>query len=436
MNEDDQRVDHSYRRKVENFRVHIDEGFEELPGQEIYSRAEDGEPGSGPVLNSYSSGRGTRRSGSGGEAAAQRRMEELHRLRNREKGRKNKRLFRFVWFIMVLLVSLLLAQYLVTGVHDMFAIDKDSLDVTVEIPQKATNSQVADILERDGVIRDAGFFELYAKLTKAPKEYGGGSFQIRTDMDYEALINSIQSSSNRVDTVKLTFREGMNAPEVADLLEKNGVCSAKDAVAVFNGKKLDETYDMLKQITNTSERYYGLEGYLFPDTYEFFKNEDPEQAINKLVSNCNKKLTKQIREKAEDDGMTLDQLLTLASMIQAEAADKDDMYKVSSVFHNRLDSKKDELLHLDSDPTTYYPYRQLSLVPQNIRDTYKSRYDTYTVEGLPPGPICNPGMDAIDAALNPVSTNYYYFCHDKDGKAYYAATASQHQTNLKKAGLR
>ena len=436
MNEDEQRVDRSHQKKVEDFRLHIDEGYEELPGQEIYSRAPDGARGSEPSLSSYSDGRGGRRGGPNAEAAALRQAERAHRLRNREKGRRNRRFFRFVWFVMILLVSLLLGQYLVAGVHDMFAIGRDSLDVTVEIPPKATNSQVAEIFEKDGVIRDAGFFELYARLTKAPEEYGGGSFQIRTDMDYEALINSIQSSSNRVDTVKLTFREGMNAPEVADLFEKNGVCSAKDALAVFNGGKLDESYDMLQQITNASSRYYELEGYLFPDTYEFFKNEDPQQAINKLVSNCNKKLTKQIREKASGEGMTLDQMLTLASMIQAEAADKDDMYKVSSVFHNRLGSKKDELLHLDSDTTTYYPYRQLSLVPQNIRDTYKSRYDTYSIEGLPPGPICNPGMDAIDAALNPASTSYYYFCHDKDGKAYYAATASQHQANLKKAGLR
>lgn len=436
MKEDEQRVDRSHRKKVEDFHVHIDEEYEELPGQEIYSRAPGGAPGPEPSLSSYSGGRGGRRGGPNSEAVALRQAEKAHRLRNREKGRKNKRFFRFVWFVMVLLVSLLLAQYLVDGVHDMFAIGKEDLDVTVEIPQKATNEQVADILERDGVIRNAGFFELYARLTKAPEEYGGGSFQIRANMDYEALINSIQSSSNRVDTVKLTFREGMNAPEVADLLAKNGVCSSKDALAVFSSGKLDDSYDMLRQITNVSSRYYGLEGYLFPDTYEFFKNEDPEQAVNKLVSNCNKKLTKQIREKAADEGMTVDQMLTLASMIQAEAADKDDMYKVSSVFHNRLGSKKDELLHLDSDPTTYYPYRQLSLVPQNIRDTYKSRYDTYTIEGLPPGPICNPGMDAVDAALNPSSTNYYYFCHDKDGKAYYAATASQHQANLKKAGLR
>jgi len=434
MNDDKQHPESAHREKVENFRLRMDEDGEELPDWEIGGGNSAGRPDFDSVINSYSDGNS--KADGGGQTSAQQRAEELHRLRSREKGGKNRRFFRFVWFVMVLFVSLLLARYLVMGVNDMLAVGRGSLDVTVDIPQKATPGQVAQVLYKDGVIRDKEFFLMYAKLTKAPKQFGGGSFQVRTDMDYEALITSIQSNANRVDTLKLTFREGMNALEVAQLLQQNGVCSEKDAEAVFNGGALNESFDMLQQITNASNRYYQLEGYLFPDTYEFFKNEDSKQAITKLVSNCNRKLTKQIREKASDDGMTVDQMLTLASMIQAEAADKDDMYKVSSVFHNRLKSKKPELLHLDSDPTTYYPYRKKSLVPENIRETYQSRYDTYTLEGLPPGPICNPGMDAIDAALNPASTSYYYFCHDAEGKAYYAKTASGHKQNLKKAGLR
>ncbi|QAT49573.1 endolytic transglycosylase MltG [Caproiciproducens sp. NJN-50] len=433
MNDDEHLAERMHKEKVENFRLRMNEGGEEeLPEEEIYSGGSARQPDSDSVINSYSDVR----EGENEQPSAQQRAAELHRLRNREKGGKNRHFFRLVWFIMVLFVSLLLARYLVAGVNDMLAIGRESLDVTVDIPQKATPHQVAQALYQDGVIRDEDFFLLYAALTKAPEQFSGGSFQVRTDMDYEALITSIQSNANRVDTIKLTFREGMNALEVAELLRQNGVCSEKDAEAVFNSDSLNENFDMLQQITNASDRYYQLEGYLFPDTYEFFKNENPEQAITKLVSNCNRKLTKQIREKASDEGMTLDQMLTLASMIQAEAADKDDMYKVSSVFHNRLKSQKSELMHLDSDPTTYYPYRKKSLVPENIRGTYQSKYDTYTIEGLPPGPICNPGMDAIDAALNPSSTGYYYFCHDADGKAYYAKTASQHQANLKKAGLR
>lgn len=433
MNDDERRAQRAHREKIESFRLDIKENEEDhkpSPRQEIYSK--------GPDENSDVSSFSSRSTGEKDEQppAAQRKALELHRLRNREKRRKNRRFFRLVWFVMVLFVSLLFARFLVSGVNDMLAVGRGKMDVTVDIPKDASEQNVAQLLYQNGAIHDTNFFLLYSRLTKAPKQYSGGSFELSTDMDYEALITSIQSNANRVDTVKLTFPEGMNALEIADLLEKNGVCSAEDAKEMFSSGALDENYDMLQQLTRVSERYYELEGYLFPDTYEFYKNEDPEQAIRKLVSNCNRKLTKQIRDRASEEDMTVDQLLTLASMIQAEAANKDDMYQVSSVFHNRMSSKKPDLLHLDSDPTTYYPYRTISAVPASIRETYKSRFDTYTLEGLPPGPICNPGMDAIEAALNPASTHYYYFCHSEDGTAYYAKTAGGHEANLKKAGLR
>lgn len=420
---DGQRPDR--QRRAGNFEVHIPDSGE---GPEEYPDT---------VISSYSDpAEAQRRSATPAGARADRRAKLAHSLRSKEKSRKNRQFFRLMWLSMVVMVSVLLAKYAISGINDMLATNRQNVSATVEIPKNASSDQVAQILYRSGVIRDVDFFRLYAYLTKAPKTYDGGSYQITTGMDYLALINSIQSTENRVDTVKLTFPEGVNALEIADKLEKNGVCTAKEAIAVMNGMQLDDSFSMLQDIQNSSERYYRLEGYLFPDTYEFFKNEKPEQAIQKMISNCNSKLTKQIRDKASEEGMTADQLLTLASMIQSEAADKDDMYKVSSVFHNRLASKKSELHHLDSDPTTYYPYRTQALVPANIRGTYKSRYDTYTVEGLPPGPICSPGAEAIDAALNPASTSYYYFCHDKNGKAYYASTAAQHQANLKKAGLR
>lgn len=423
---DGQNMDMTHREKVENFKLQIRD-----------SAGGNSSEYPDTVISSYSDPREAQKQlDTIAESPTAERARLAHKLRNKEKRRGNRRFFRLMWFSMVILLSLLAAKYFLFGVNDMLAAGRQKAAITVEIPKNATNAQVAQLLYNIGAIRDPYCFQLYAKLTKAPKIYDGGSYQINTAMDYEAIINSIQSAKNRVDTVKITITEGMNAVEIAEKLEKNGVCSQKDALAVMNGSKLDDSFSMIQSITNSSERYYKLEGYLFPDTYEFFKNEDSGQTVKKLVSNCNTKLTKQIRDKAAEKNMSIDQLLTLASMIQAEAADKEDMYKVSSVFHNRLESKKDALHYLSSDPTTYYPYRKQSLVPADIRNTYKSRYDTYTSKGLPPGPVCNPGLDAIDAALNPASTDYYYFCHDASGKAYYASTSSGHQANLKKAGLR
>lgn len=419
----EQNIDDERQKKVQNFRVHIDE--------------EDMAPDTpDTVISSYSDPEEGEKRRERSKTAASGRAQLAHELRNEEKARKNKSFFRLMWFSFVLMASLLMAKYLVCGVNDMLAVGRQAVNVTVEIPKNAASAKVTQILYKVGAIRDENFFRLFSKLTKAPKTYDGGSYQVTTGMDYEALINSIQSRRNRVDTVKVTFTEGMNAQEIAAKLEKNGVCSAKDAFSAFNTGKLDADYDLVAAIPKSTEKYYRLEGYLFPDTYEFFKNDNAEDVIEKMVANCNKKLTKQIRDKAKAEGMTIDQMITLASMIQAEAASKDDMYMISSVFYNRLKSKESSLQHLDADSTTFYPYRQKSLIPVNIRNTYKSRYDTYTVKGLPAGAICNPGADAIDAALNPLNSANYYFCHDKKGKAYFAQTLSRHEANLKKAGIK
>lgn len=424
---DGQNLNERRRRKVRDFQMNISDDGKDEP--------QPGEPEE-QAISSYSDPQEAQNREISTETAAIERAKLAHTLRNKEKARKNRRLFRSVWFCMLLLFTILAAKYIVSDVNDMLGVGRQAVNVTVEIPKNATPGQVSQILSKAGAIRNAGAFVFYSKLTKGPKAYGGGSYQITTGLDYEALINSIQSSSKRVDTVRITFTEGMNAPEIAASLEKNGVCSAADALKAFNTNKLDSSYDIVSAIPNVSSRYYKLEGYLFPDTYEFFKNEDPADVVEKLISNCNSKLTKQIRDKAKDENMSVDQLITLASMIQAEAANKADMYDVSSVFHNRLNSKDGSLKHLNSDPTTLYPYRKRSQIPADIRAAYKSKYDTYTVTGLPAGAVCSPGSDAIDAALNPSSTSYYYFCHDAKGTAYYAKTLAGHEENLKKAGLK
>lgn len=420
---DEQKFDRERRKRVQNFRVNISE--DDLKG-EIPDT----------VISSYSDPAKAERVRETTEAAASSRAQLAHKLRSEEKGGRNKGFFRMMWLCMVLMLSVLAGKYLVVGINDMLAVGRQAVNVTVDIPKHATSKQVAQIFYHSGAIQDPDFFLFFSKMTKAPQTYGGGSYQISTSMDYEALINAIESNEKRVDTVKVTFSEGMNAPEIAAKLEKNGVCSAADALQAFNTDKLNNDYDFIGALKNNNVRYYKLEGYLFPDTYEFFKNEDADDVVDKMINNCSNKLTKQIRDKAKAKNMTVDQLMTLASMIQAEAADKEDMYNVSSVFHNRLESGSSSLEHLDSDPTTFYPYRQQALVPAAQRKTYKSRYDTYTVKGLPAGAVCNPGLDAIDAALNPADTSYYYFCHSKKGEAYYARTLAGHEENLKEAGLK
>jgi UPF0755 protein len=207
---------------------------------------------------------------------------------------------------------------------------------------------------------------------------------------------------------------------------------------VLNTSAFDSTFTMVSDAKNLKGRYYKFEGYLFPDTYEFYQDEDPQNILQKMLNDANEHYTKQIRDKAKAKNMTLDQLITLASIIQSESADSDDMLNVSSVLRNRLKyGSQYDIYTLDCDSTVYYPYRTKSAVPASLGSSYKSKYDTYTVKGLPAGAICNPGMAAINAALSPNQTSYLYFCHNpKTKKAYYASSAEEQAQNLAEAGLK
>jgi len=404
--------------------------------------------------------------------------------RKKKKAKKNGCVFRVVWLVMVLILGVFLAEFLLVGINDLLGRNRgEEENIIIKIPENADLDEVTDILYDNGVIGNASYFKLYAKITKHGYKYTKGSYELKNNMDYEAIINYLQSNANRVDTVSLQFTEGMTVLEIADKLGENNVCNKDYFLELCNSDEFDEDFTFLSSgRKNVSNVYYKLEGYLFPDTYEFYQGENAKTTIYRFLNNYETRLyyTKQrieikedtdenayyyeeepetdtdkrktkkyekltIEEQAQKQGMTMDELMILASMIQAEAANTADMYDVSSVFHNRLDTLKTsgftpfgENINgtLGSDPTIYYPYKKTT-APAN----FKGRYDTYEIQGLPAGPICNPGMDAIEAALYPNATNYYYFCHkaateDSEAEAFYAATLGDHNYNLYRAGLR
>ncbi|MBP9988883.1 MAG: endolytic transglycosylase MltG, partial [Ruminococcus sp.] len=241
-------------------------------------------------------------------------------------------------------------------------------------------------------------------------------------------------------TVKVTIPEGYTVLQIAQRLEENHVCSKSAFLELC--KRPIEGFNL----ENTEDRYYPVEGYLFPDTYEFYSNTSPQEALNKFIENYKVKITDEYKTKAEKLGYTMDEMLTLASIIQKEC-DKDiaECQKVSAVFHNRL--KSPDFPTLGSDVTTFYITKNLGellgynsnveMSEQNadVRK-YIDLYSTYYCKGLPVGPICNPGTKAIEAALNPSDEDYYYFLTDPSGEHfYYAKTDSEHQANAREAGL-
>ncbi len=369
--------------------------------------------------------------------------------------RSNKNFFRIVWFVLLGLVSALLARYVLTGINDMLAVGRDSVAVQIEIPEGASVWEIADIFQKNGLICEKEFFVLYAVATKSGNKFSGGFYELNAGMDYQALLNHIKNKANIRHVVDITFTEGMNVAECAELLDKNEICSKEVFLKLCKSNEFDNDFIFLKNINNPTERIYKLEGYLFPDTYKFYRGEDASGVIHKILINYKKHIMQKsniegfetevsVKELAEAKGISTETLLNIASLIQAEAANKADMYKVSSVIHNRLSTLNSggknafgefSMNHLRIDATVYYPYRSKKAVPKELSKKFVGLYDTYKIQGLPPGPICNPGMDAIMAALNPAKTDYYYYCHSADGTAYYAKTNDMHVSNLKKAGL-
>lgn len=413
-------------RKRREFRLNID-GLDD-DDKEIYANSPQG--GARRELQDIASH--TRRSP---RAVAEKPVKTSKQTKAR--GRKNKTVFFLMWMAMIVAISFSVARFAMVNINDMLAVNRGTDTVQVQIPKNATGKQVAQILQASGVIRKPSFFALYSQLTKSEGHYQYGMYELKQNMDYEALINHIQLNTNRLDneTTKLTITEGMSVRQLAQKLEENNICTVDEILTAANNLKYFEIYSAISAIPNAKERYYLLEGYLFPDTYDFYTGENPIDVLSKMLNNYRNKITQEMRDKAAALNMTMDQVITLASMIQAEAANTDDMYVISSIFHNRLNNGEAHgISTLDSDPTYWYPYHSRDEVPAKEVETFQSRYNTYQVKGLPPGPICNPGIDAINAALNPNTTDYYYFFH-KDGKAYYSSTLAEHQQKLQAQGM-
>ncbi len=236
------------------------------------------------------------------------------------------------------------------------------------------------------------------------------------------------------NVVTVTFPEGYTIYQMGMLLEEKGVCSKDDFYRAANSPVEGI------EIANPEERAFLLEGYLFPDTYEFYLDEDPQSVVGRFIDNYNKKITPEIKQKAADLGYTMDEMLTLASIIQKECDfGIEECKNVSSVFHNRLKNSRET--YLGSDVTYFYLKNMADYLGGSDSERFDfllTQYYTYNKyrKGLPTGAICNPGIKAITAAVEPADTDYYYFLTDETAtKFYYAETYSQHLANGKKAGI-
>lgn len=344
-------------------------------------------------------------------------------------------------------------------INDVLVVNSEerSYSVTVEIPEGATYDEIFDILVDKGIVTQpllTDFFcrfrhydletvydeetwepvidEETGKVKKQPVEYLSGVYHIDADSGIENILDSMLAYNNiEKDTVRLTFPEGWTIAEVFEKIEKYEVCDADKLYA--NLDIVVNQYPFLSSIADNEGRYSKAEGYLFPDTYDFYIGENASSVLEKLFSNFEAKWTADYDARLKQLGLTMDQAVIIASIIQGEARDASQMADVSSVIHNRLNNSA-SYPTLDMDSTADYVkiLKSFSLLSEVHYSMYIESYNTYSQIGLPPGAICNPGASAIHAALYPNETNYYFFCHDENGEIYLASTASAHQANVER----
>ena len=333
----------------------------------------------------------------------------------------------FVYILLVLLISALLAGIGWLLACDLCAFNKEYMETTVEISADDTISDVADKLQEAGLIKYKWFFRLFATFSNAEEKIGIGTYDLNTDMDYRALIVGMHSSSGNLnaDTVTVTIPEGYTVRQTIALLAEKGVNTEEALTEAAQTANFD--YDF---IDNASEDLSRLEGYLFPDTYEFYVGHNAKDALNRMLGNFVSRVDEERMAEVEESGYTLQQIITIASLIEEET-DGTDQANIASVIYNRLENTSYEtagLLQIDASLLYALPDHQGAIT--NEDKAVDSPYNLYKNKGLPPTPISNPGLAAIDAALNPAETNYYYYALGTDGRHHFSTTLAEHNAFL------
>lgn len=354
-------------------------------------------------------------------------------------GKKNaSRSVLAIFLTVVIVFTSALSAVAISCINDVLAIGRDDEVVKITIPSDATTESVIDILADEGLIKQKLFCNIYYKLIDFVKNFNrsgepvepvylSGIYYVEKNLGLEGYLMEFREIQKTADTITLVFPEGWSIYQMFDKIAEFGVCSKEQLIASLKEATFD--YDFISEIPDDADRTFKLEGYLYPDTYEFYEESDANSIIRKFLDASEKKWTDEYEEQRIALGLTRDEVIIIASIIQREAANTEQMSQVSSVIHNRLNNSVSwPLLGCDSTDTYITSYVRPNVSPSEAI-AYEQSYNTYFSQGLPPGPICNPGDAAIRAALFPSDTDYFYFRHDKYGKIYMAKTQAEHDRN-------
>lgn len=346
-----------------------------------------------------------------------------------------------IWLLLIVVIGMWLGRTVWLCAADLLALGKEGKEVTITIDANDDIPDVAQKLKNADMIRYPKLFKLFTDLTGKGENMLVGSITFDEKMvyDYNALINALSYKSSSRVTVDVMIPEGYNCAQIFALLEEKGVCSAS-ALETFAAEGELEKYWFLDGVERGHK--YCLEGFLFPDTYEFYVNDDADRVIHKLLNGFDYRFTDRMVDKfvalRNKIGLelTLRDVVIMASIVEKEKASDGEGYSIASVFYNRL-THPASYPFLNSDATIKYDvdFRSKGQLVTNAQIN-ASPYNTYTTKGLPAGPIANPGLASLDAALDPEDTSYYYFIYDKEaGMHRFSKTLAEHSAWAKKLGL-
>jgi UPF0755 protein len=305
----------------------------------------------------------------------------------------------------IIAICLLLASLLWLAATDVLGLGNDNESVQVTVPEDYTIDSISDMLYEKGLIRYKFLFRLYAGFSNADEKITPGTFELNMNYDYRALVNGMNIRGGKRVEIDVVIPEGYTLKQIFQLFDANNVCPEEelwDAAANY-----DFDYDFLDKSTLGDK--HRLEGYLFPDTYTFYVGNTATGAIDKMLKNFDDKFKAEYTARAEELGYSVRDIVTIASMIEKEAGADAERDLIASVIYNRL--KSSSFPYLQIDATIYYAIAETG---EPFSTEVDSPYNTYNHKGLPAGPISNPGIASIKAALYPESSTYYYYALNKN----------------------
>lgn len=345
---------------------------------------------------------------------------EAQRKALKRKGRIRRLI---LWVLLVVAASLLLSGVGWLLANDFCAFNKAPLTATIEVTKDDDLDSVATKLKDEGLIEYKWFFKLFGRLAHAEDKIGIGTYALDTQMDYSALINGMRGRSGALSskTVRVAIPEGYNVRQIIALLAKYGVSTEEELTETA------KNYDFKHGFLDSGKKgdMVRLEGFLFPDTYEFYVGGKPATALGRLLDNFENKMNDELLEKVGASGRSLAEIITIASLIEKETDGKD-RANIASVIYNRLGNVGEtyHLLQIDASQIYGLGDRYTGTLTQADLNV-DTPYNTHLHEGLPPTPIANPGLASIEAALEPADTGYYFYALGTDGSHHFFKTYNE-----------